>query len=56
MYLTFDEYTGMGGSTWAEEDYETAEEFAAIILDDFTLGRLQTVDWSSWEGRVRRCM
>ena len=27
-----------------------------MILDDFTLGRLQTVDWSSWEGRVRRCM
>ena len=56
MYLTFDEYTELGGATWSEDDYEDAEYLASLILDDVTLNRLQSVDWSDWEGRVKRCM
>ena len=55
-YLTFDRYTGLGGGTFDEDEFEGAEFRAELILDDITLGRLHEVDWSGWEARVERAM
>lgn len=54
-YLDYSEYQELGG-TLTEGEFEQAEPWAEALLDDWTLNRLQTVDWTPWEDRVRLVM
>lgn len=56
MYLTYDEYTAMGGSSVQEVYWPEAEARAESVMDAATLGRLRLTDWSRWADRVRRAM
>lgn len=56
MYLDYETYVEFGGVTWSEDDYATAEQLAELIMDDVTLNRLQSIDWSTYEHAVQRAM
>lgn len=57
MYLTYDGWLDAGGDEYEDEDAYAADEARAEgILDEVTLGRLKTVDWSEWEEDVGRAM
>jgi len=55
MYLDFGEYLAMGGEL-DQQEFSDREAWAEMYLDLWTLNRLQTVDWSQWADKVKRCV
>ena len=54
MYLTYDEYTGMGGSTLDETTFEQLEFEARTVIDWWTFNRLHRD--TEYSEAVKRCM
>ena len=54
MYLTYDEYTNMGGNTLEETVFQQLEFEARTIVDWWTFNRLQNEE--SYPESVKRCM
>lgn len=54
MYLTYDEYRDMGGSTLEETAFENIEFEARSVIDWWTFNRLQKEE--KYPEAVRRCM
>lgn len=55
-YLGYDRYVELGGSAYGEDGFDAAEARAELILDNVTMDRLHSMDWSRWEGRIETCM
>lgn len=56
MILSYDQYVADGGIAYTEEAFTAAEARAEDILNAVTLYRLDSVDWSSWEGLIERAL
>ena len=54
MYLTYDEYTQLGGSTLEETAFEQLEFEASAIIDWWTFNRLRKQ--AEYPEAVKRCM
>lgn len=54
MYLTYDEYIRMGGSTLEEAAFDNLEFEARNVIDWWTFNRLQNEE--SYPEAVKRCM
>lgn len=54
MYLTYDEYTQLGGSTLEETAFEQLEFEASAIIDWWTFNRLRKQ--TEYPEAVKRCM
>lgn len=54
MYLTYDEYTNMGGQTLEETAFEQLEFEARAVIDWWTFSRLQNEE--EYPEAVKRCM
>lgn len=52
MYLDYTTYAALSADPIAEEDFTSSEAWAAAVLDNWTLNRLETVNWSPWSGKV----
>ena len=42
-YLTYEEYTSLGGSSISEQDFPQAERRARALMDDWTMGRVKAM-------------
>lgn len=56
MYLTYETYVLLGNGSVSAEDFPSVEAWAEALLDNMTLGRLQVVDWSTWQEKVQLVM
>lgn len=54
MYLTYDEYTNMGGETLSETAFEQLEFEARTIIDSWTFNRLHNE--AEYPEAVKRCI
>lgn len=55
MYLDYQTYLSLGG-TLPVESFTPREAWAEAQLDNWTLNRLQSVDWSGWSTKVALVM